>query len=74
MIEIYVNNLDDPATVSKTVKELGNYSVDHADDVSCVYVHDDVCLDAFFERLDIIYVRGAHSGYEPVRLRQNLEE
>lgn len=56
MIEVYVNNHDDPASVENTVKAFGDYKIEHAEDVSCIYVHDGLSSEEI-KALDIIYVR-----------------
>lgn len=59
MIEIYIQNRDDPEAVEKTVKEIRHIMIEHADDVTCVYAHDDARIKDFEDRgLEVIHVRG----------------
>ena len=57
MIEIYIDNHDDPAHVENTVKEFSD-EIEHADDVTCVTVR--AALAPILEKLqlDILHKRG----------------
>jgi len=59
MIEIYIQNKGNPLAVEKTVKELRYHTIEHADDVTCVYAYDDACIKDFEDKgLEVIHVRG----------------
>lgn len=57
MIEVYIDNHDDPMQVENTVKE---YSVDieHADNITCVTVRVDKLAALEQLQLDILFKRG----------------
>lgn len=58
MIEVYVSNNDHPEAVEKTVKDLGYFKIEHADDVTCIYLLSDERLEEYKSLLDVIHVRG----------------
>lgn len=55
-IEVYVDNHDNPAHVDETVKGLGEYTTEHAGDVSCIHVPNILVANSLAS-LDILYVR-----------------
>lgn len=56
MIEVYVDNHDNPNLITETVKRLGDYEIEHADDVSCIIVPN-VSTANSLAMLDILFVR-----------------
>ena len=57
MIEIYIDNHDDPMQVENTVKEFSDY-IEHAENITCVTVPDAVVPMIEKLQLDILYKRG----------------
>lgn len=57
MIEIYIDNHDDPAHVENTVKEF-SHDIEHADDVTCVTVRASLVSMLETLQLDILHKRG----------------
>lgn len=57
MIEVYIDNHDNPMHVENTVKEF-SHVIEHADDVTCVTVN--ASFWPLFEKLqlDILHKRG----------------
>lgn len=67
MIEVYVENRQCPKHVEETVKDIGDYTVEHADNVSCIHLPAEHpwALDLFVELLDVITVKGATNERKP---------
>lgn len=56
MIEVYIDNHDNPNLITETVKGLGDYEIEHADDVSCILVPNVRAANSL-AMLDILFVR-----------------
>ena len=57
MIEVYVDNHDDPTQVENTVKEFSD-RIEHAENITCITVHESKVPLIEKLQLDILYKRG----------------